>query len=106
MKINGLVFNEDVKDERGKKISRMMFDNNCRVVNEVNEYLWELEITKTNSYNTIKRYSDDICYFYNFLLANNIKLLDISSSSLSGFVNFLKKIRVKNYTGISKKKDI
>lgn len=97
MKVKGLFFNEDVVDENGRKISRIMFDNNCEILKEVNEYLWEIEKTKTNSYNTIKRYGDDLCYFYNFLLIYNIKLIDLSSYNLSQFVEFLKKLRVKNY---------
>jgi site-specific recombinase XerD len=104
MKVNGLFFNEDIVDKTGKKISRIMFDNNCKVLNEVNEYLWEIEKTKTNSYNTIKRYSDDLCYFYNFLLAYEIKLLDLNSAKLSKFVEYLKVLRVKNYSGNLEKK--
>lgn len=99
MKIKGLYFNEDIIDENGNKISRIMFDNKCSVEKDVNEYLWEIENTKTNSYNTIKRYGDDLCYFYNYLLINNIKLVKINSSILSKFIEFLKKIKVKNYSG-------
>ncbi|NOW89757.1 integrase/recombinase XerD [Clostridium beijerinckii] len=104
MKVKGLFFNEDIVDKTGRKISRIMFDNNCKALKQVNEYLWEIEKTKTNSYNSIKRYGDDLCYFYNFLLTYDIKLLDLNSSNLSKFVEFLKKIKVKNYSGNSEKK--
>ncbi|MBS4958711.1 MAG: tyrosine-type recombinase/integrase [Clostridium sp.] len=99
MKIKGLYFIEDIIDEKGKKISRIMFNNECYLEKEVNEYLWEIEKTKTNSYNTIKRYGDDLCYFYNYLLIYDLRLSSINFSDLGNFIEYLKKIKVKNYIG-------
>ncbi|WP_026881451.1 tyrosine-type recombinase/integrase [Clostridium akagii] len=102
--VKGLYFVEDILDENGRKISRMVFNSMCVPVQEINEYLRYIENSTTNSYNTVKRYSDDICYFYNYLTFAGIKIYNINYVHLSKLLEYLLKLKVRSVSGEEIKK--
>lgn len=67
-KIKGLCYVEDVLNEKGIKIAKVIFDNSCKLIDDANAFLRELRITRTSSYNSINRIAYDLCYFYDFLV--------------------------------------
>lgn len=95
-KIQGLCYVEDVLNESGVKAAKVMFDNNCKLIKNVNDYLKELRITRTSSYNSINRIAYDLCYFYDFLLFSNKTVNDVDYELLNDFITFLTKIKKNN----------
>lgn len=99
-KIKGLCYVEDVLDNDGKRVTKILFNNDCRLINDANEYLRELRITSLSSYNSINIVARDLCHFYNFLQISCKKIKEINSEWLSAFVDYLTKIEVnrKSYS--------
>ena len=93
-KIKGLCYVEDVLDKNGMKVFKILFDNNCKLIDEANEYLRELRITRLSGYNSINIVARDLCHFYNFLLISNKKVEEIDYKWLSEFINYLTKISI------------
>ena len=86
----GLCFVEDIC-ANGKKINRIIFDKYCRPINEANDYFWHIGKFRTNSYNTIKTYSNYMRYIYNFTDYYNLEVKKVCSEDLTLFLVFFEK---------------
>lgn len=91
-KIKGLCYVEDVFDKNGNKVAKILFDNNCNLIDEANAYLRELRITRLTSFNSVNVVARDLCHLYNFLIVSNKKIEEIDYEFLSEFINYLTKI--------------
>lgn len=91
-KINGLCFVEDVIDEHGKKVSKIMFDNNCKVIDVANGYISDLRTVSKYGYNTLNRISYDICNLFDFMLFHKIDVNKLEKIHFSLFIEYLQKI--------------
>lgn len=93
-KINGLCYVEDVYSKEGVKVAKVLFDNRCKLIEEVNQYLKYIRGVSTSSYNTINIKARDLCHFYNYLLISKTRISDINTKHLSEFVKYLVKLGV------------
>ena len=93
--LNGNCYVEDVLDSNGLKQAKILFDNNCNLIDDANDYLKELRITSLISYNSISVVARELCYFYNYLNISNINISDINIGSLIDFIGYLKNVEKK-----------
>lgn len=94
-KINGLSYSEEVFDRSGKKCTVILLDNSCRLITEANEYIRELRIFNTSSFNTLKRIARDLGYLYDFLIVNKLDIRSIVKQNLPEYILFLKELKVR-----------
>jgi len=80
---------EDVFGNNENKVSKLLFNNNCKLIKNANEYIREIRLTRTSSYNTINIIARDLCHFYNFLIVYQIQLDKVDNIVLSKFVKYL-----------------
>jgi integrase len=91
-KINGLNYVRELKDEGGNRNGYLLIDNFNRPIRDVYDYLRYINNKLGCSLNSMKRFTYDIAYFYDFLLINNLDVELIDYSLLNHFIAYLRKI--------------
>jgi len=95
-KIDGLYYVEEVFDRFNKKITAIIFDNECNLVNDANMYLHYIRCCNTNSFNSIILSARYICNLYNFLHVFRYRINYFDEQMLVQFIKYLKCLKIRN----------
>jgi integrase len=96
IKINGLHYVREVKDEEGNRSGYLLIDNHNKPIRDIYDYLKYMKNKQGCSLNSLKRFAYDIAYFYDFMLINNLDVELIDYEALNNFItHYLKKIDPK-----------
>ena len=96
-KIEGLCFVEDVFYKESK-VTAILFDNNCNLITDANEFMKGIKKRGTDSFNTLKSIARQLRHFYNFITINKLDINKMNEENLIELIKYLKIIKIKSET--------
>jgi integrase len=97
VKINGLHYVREVNDELGDRGGYLLIDNKNRPVKDVYKFLKRRKKKHGDGINSLKRICYDLCYFYDYMLVNNIDIELLTYEYFYDFIDRYLKIMDPNF---------